>query len=98
MSILPDGAPVVKRTRAGAGGSGPPRWLTDDEAQRVILNVLDAADGEAVTLEELTRAVDWCHETRLNASIVDAIIDGDVRIRVPAGGEVQLRRTRGPAE
>lgn len=69
--------------------------LTPDEVQVVLEAARRGPEqpGEAL----LERAVEWAHQTRVNAAMLEMVLDRRVVIGFDEDGEVQFRRA-GPDE
>lgn len=51
-------------------------FLTDTEVQRIILSFLHG-NGTS-TEEEITKAVDWAEDVRLQSELLDAVLEGQL--------------------
>ena len=57
--------------------------LTEDEVQAIIMAVLD--DGEAHEEAEMERCVEWAKDTRVNAAVLQLVLDGKLIVGVKDG-------------
>lgn len=64
----------------------PDAVISDDEAKRIIMAVLVAADrqGTGMSTGEAVRVIGWAEQVRIDSALLRLLLDGKIECRWPA--------------
>ncbi|KKL50650.1 hypothetical protein LCGC14_2303390 [marine sediment metagenome] len=67
------------------------KFLTDDEVEDVIMALAHGWQGDGFDEEQARKAVSWAETVRLDAGLLQGVLDGTLHLNIRKDGEIMFK-------